>query len=188
MENLELTHWGIKGMKWGRRRYQNKDGSLTPAGKKRYEEELKKLTSEERVLKKKLATKAKLNKLEALKKSNEEKAKSLKSKDNDHTEDTVPKKVKKSHKKMSEAELNDRIKRLELEEKYVNLNKSTTTKGKAFMETVLQKSGENLATQVLNHVGALALNKMISKIEPLAKLDDNGNPIDVIFSNNKKKS
>lgn len=38
MENPELTHWGIKGMKWGRRRYQNKDGSLTPAGKKRYEE------------------------------------------------------------------------------------------------------------------------------------------------------
>lgn len=31
----ELTHWGIKGMKWGVRRYQNKDGSLTPAGKKR---------------------------------------------------------------------------------------------------------------------------------------------------------
>ena len=33
---LELQHWGIKGMKWGVRRYQNKDGSLTPAGKKRY--------------------------------------------------------------------------------------------------------------------------------------------------------
>ena len=32
----ELYHWGIKGMKWGIRRYQNKDGSLTPAGKKRY--------------------------------------------------------------------------------------------------------------------------------------------------------
>lgn len=31
----ELCHWGIKGMKWGVRRYQNKDGSLTPAGKKR---------------------------------------------------------------------------------------------------------------------------------------------------------
>lgn len=32
----ELYHWGIKGMKWGVRRYQNKDGTLTPAGKKRY--------------------------------------------------------------------------------------------------------------------------------------------------------
>lgn len=38
MENNSLAHWGIKGMKWGRRRYQNADGSLTPAGKKRYDD------------------------------------------------------------------------------------------------------------------------------------------------------
>lgn len=37
--NNELTHWGIKGMKWGERRYRNKDGSLTAAGKKRYYDE-----------------------------------------------------------------------------------------------------------------------------------------------------
>lgn len=36
MENKSLTHAGVKGMRWGVRRYQNKDGSLTPAGKKRY--------------------------------------------------------------------------------------------------------------------------------------------------------
>lgn len=34
-----LAHHGIKGMRWGVRRYQNKDGSLTPAGKKRYSPE-----------------------------------------------------------------------------------------------------------------------------------------------------
>lgn len=41
-----LMHWGIKGMKWGVRRYQNKDGSLTKAGRKRYaklEAEMEKL-------------------------------------------------------------------------------------------------------------------------------------------------
>jgi hypothetical protein len=30
----ELAHHGIFGMKWGVRRYQNKDGTLTAAGKK----------------------------------------------------------------------------------------------------------------------------------------------------------
>lgn len=34
--NNELYHYGIKGQKWGVRRYQNKDGTLTPAGKKKY--------------------------------------------------------------------------------------------------------------------------------------------------------
>lgn len=39
----ELCHYGVLGMKWGIRRYQNKDGSLTAAGKKR-----KKLSADDR--------------------------------------------------------------------------------------------------------------------------------------------
>lgn len=36
--NNTIKHHGVKGQKWGVRRYQNKDGSLTPAGKKRVRE------------------------------------------------------------------------------------------------------------------------------------------------------
>lgn len=34
--DLYIEHHGVKGQKWGVRRYQNADGSLTNAGKKRY--------------------------------------------------------------------------------------------------------------------------------------------------------
>ena len=40
----ELLHYGILGMKWGVRRYQNYDGTLTEAGKKRVSAEYKKQT------------------------------------------------------------------------------------------------------------------------------------------------
>ena len=36
LELKELYHHGIKGQKWGMRRYQNRDGTLTEAGKERY--------------------------------------------------------------------------------------------------------------------------------------------------------
>lgn len=36
MSNYILIHSGIKGQKWGQRRFQYEDGTLTPEGKKRY--------------------------------------------------------------------------------------------------------------------------------------------------------
>lgn len=49
----ELEHFGIKGMKWGIRRYQNLDGSLTEAGKKRQrklaESEIKTIENRHRI-------------------------------------------------------------------------------------------------------------------------------------------
>lgn len=51
MDKTSLSHHGILGMKWGVRRFQRKDGSLTDAGKKRRQsnsEETKEETVEER--------------------------------------------------------------------------------------------------------------------------------------------
>ena len=78
-------------------------------------------------------------------------------------------------KKLTTEELNARIKRLQLEKDYNDLVKDTnrTRKGKNFVMDILESSGKNLFTQVTNHYGAKALNKVIGE--------------DVIFANNKKK-
>ena len=49
-----LKHYGVLGMKWGIRRYQNKDGSLTPEGKLRYQkkEEKRKFREDVKAFKK----------------------------------------------------------------------------------------------------------------------------------------
>ena len=78
-------------------------------------------------------------------------------------------------KKLTTEELNARIKRLQLEKDYNDLVKDTdsTRKGKNFVMDILESSGKNLFTQVTNHYGAKALNKVIGE--------------DVIFANNKRK-
>lgn len=42
MNELELYHHGIKGQKWGIRRFRNEDGSLTSAGRSRYNDKYSK--------------------------------------------------------------------------------------------------------------------------------------------------
>lgn len=171
MNTNELTHHGIKGMRWGIRRYQNKDGTLTPAGKKRYDQELAKLKSEEKILKNRQRTAAKFEKLENMRKNND----AMREVEKQH-EPAKPVKIKRI-KDMSDAELKAFKERLQLEKDVKDLANSTRNetikKGQTFVENVLTKSGENLTTQVLNHYGSKAINKLIKE--------------EVIFANNKKK-
>ena len=108
MSSNELTHHGIKGMRWGVRRYQNKDGSLTPAGEKRKSESLH--------------------------------------------EDYIKSHTRKSSKSMSDAELRNRINRLEMERKYTQLSTERINKGKAYVNKSIKALGSvaALTTTAIN--------------------------------------
>ena len=64
-EDDHLAHWGIKGQKWGIRRFQNPDGTLTEAGKQRYgkalDDSYKKIINEYAKEKKKVARTGKVS-------------------------------------------------------------------------------------------------------------------------------
>lgn len=133
----ELYHHGIAGMKWGVRRYQNKDGSLTNAGKRRYGT---KANFEKVQAAKKAAAKANSKQAVARRKANERTAaevakyrKKAGIKD-EKTEDTKPK--KKTMNEMSDDELMTAINRKRLEQQYVQLNPAKVSKGKQFMESL----------------------------------------------------
>ena len=85
MNNNELYHHGIKGQRWGIRRFQNKDGSLTDAGRKRYDQEMDavhkqkaKIAEKQAVLNNRKQTKAKLDRLKAEKEAVKNAKKALK--------------------------------------------------------------------------------------------------------------
>lgn len=90
---MYLEHHGILGMHWGIRRYQNKDGSLTAEGIKRYRTDLKFKSKYDRQQAKREA-----------KRANEVKTKSIK--------------------ELSDEELRERIQRLELEKRVIDLERA----------------------------------------------------------------
>ena len=155
----ELYHYGIKGMKWGVIRTAEQLGHTVKSAKSLYNSnKAKKRAKEEAAIAKKRS------KITNPKKRAKEEA-------------AIAKKRSKitNPKKLTTEELNTRIKRLQLEKTYKDLMKDTesTTRGKNFVMDIMESSGKNLFTQVTNHYGAKALNKVIGE--------------DVIFANNKRK-
>ncbi len=157
----ELSHAGIKGMRWGVRRYQNKDGSLTDLGKRRYNREADKGNYDQR---KDDGTRFKQNKkgkVEALKVDadkwvNEDLQNVKKVTDdsaqlatklktiNDKSIKNQPK-TRLDLSKMSDKELRDQINREMLERQYNDVfNPPTVSKGKETAGKILETTGDVL--------------------------------------------
>ena len=134
-----LEHHGILGMKWGIRRYQNKDGTLTAAGKKR----VAKLESEHDKLTGK--------------------------KNEDSSNSNFGSSKKKTIRDLSDDELRTEINRMQLERNYLDLNRQISSmtpqkvsKGKQFVSDLgtkvitpsIMDAGKNLLTKFLNKKGS----------------------------------
>lgn len=120
----DLQHHGIKGMKWGRRRYQNADGSLTPAGRKRYghdgdnveevkEERTSKETSVEDYKKAIKKTKAVGDTIDSIREFNDD-VKRIK-------DPAMEKRIRKSTQEMTDKELQQAVQRLNMEDNYTRM-------------------------------------------------------------------
>ena len=171
--NGELYHWGIKGMKWGVRRYQNKDGSLTPAGKKRrakLEAELDKIGGKSP--EKKLAD---MTDEEVIAKTNRVRLENN-MRDEIRRSNPQPAQPQKTAEQISTDELREKVNRLQLEKQYRQLQAELNPKKKSFAEDLGKKALNDLLIPTTINVGRNYLEKMLKKQLGL----DTKDPLDVL--------
>lgn len=146
MENNRLTHAGIKGMRWGVRRFQNEDGTLTEEGKRRYNRDTAELSD-----KKKKQYKADPDKwvnedLSNTKRVLDSGADAMRKVKEVNDADMRSKpKAKLDLSNMSDKELRDAINRYDLEQRYTNaFAPSTVSKGQAIASSIIGGIGTAL--------------------------------------------
>lgn len=160
--NDELMHWGVLGMKWGVRRYQNADGTLTAAGKKRYGT---KANFEKVQRAKKAASPDKLKKQKAREKANArteaeiakyKKKAGIEDNKKESTNNSTETNKTKSIKDMSNAEIQARIDRIRLEQTLTSLQPKKVSAGEKFIKNL-----SGFATKTLADISQKVINKTI---------------------------
>lgn len=151
LKTKELYHYGTKGQKWGFRRYQNYDGTLTEAGRARYagvsEEEYEQLSDEDKAK----VNKAGISNLETASRKSEvastitKEARNVALSAQTFTTDARgTKAIRKNYSDLSNEELQKRVNRLNLERTYGDLTG----------ETKYVKTGKEQAREWLQTIGA----------------------------------
>lgn len=129
----DLTHWGIKGMKWGIRRFQNKDGSLTALGKNRKQQNDK----PEEAVKRKKEIFLKSKSAKEQKQQNDKPEETVEQKKERVLKSKSAKELYKNADLFSDAELQKAYNRLMLEKNIANLAGSEISKGQKFVNNAI---------------------------------------------------
>lgn len=162
MDEHVLRHYGIKGQRWGVRRFQNADGSYTSAGKRRakqQEEKREPLNDEELSARvRRLTMEKQYSKLskEATPQSQLEKTKKVvdsasalvgQAKKLDQDSRSSAKKPRLDLTKMTDKELREQINRELLERQYSDLfaQPATVSRGRQFVSQAIETTGTALA-------------------------------------------
>lgn len=163
-------------MKWGVRRYQNKDGSLTEAGKERYgikktkykvsvqspfEKKRAKLEAKERRMSEKEEIRRRTNELRERQKNLKNLGKSKQTIQNEQKVNTAK---KKNARDMTDDELRAFINRYDLEKKYnLIVNGPEKKKGAEVVRNILAKSATTVATKYTTEVMESIVKEMLKK-------------------------